>query len=156
LILTAARSGEVIGARWSEIDLAAGRWIIPGERMKSGSEHRVPLAARAIEILEQMPDGENVFAVSATTLAKLLRTMGHGDVTVHGFRSSFSDWAAEHTNYPHHLVEAALAHAEGDKVAAAYQGRARLPRSAEPARARHGDHRRRGPTNRPRQFVPNR
>jgi integrase len=121
LILTAARSGEVIGARWSEIDLAAGRWIIPGERMKSGSEHRVPLAARAIEILEQMPDGGNVFAVSATTLAKLLHDMGHGDVTVHGFRSSFSDWAAEHTNYPHHLVEAALAHAEGDKVAAAYR-----------------------------------
>jgi integrase len=121
-ILTASRGGEVAGARRSEFDLDAGRWVIPGKRMKSGQEHKVPLADRAIEIIKGGDGDVTVFAsLPPTALLKLLHRMGRADVTVHGFRSSFSDWVAERTNYPHHLVEAALAHASGDKVADAYR-----------------------------------
>lgn len=131
LILTAARSGEARGARWSEIDLDAKLWTIPAERMKAGREHRVPLSTRAIEIIEEAralhPASAILFpgvegqVLSDMTLTKRLRDMGLGKtVTAHGFRSSFKTWAAE--NSVDDLVsEAALAHADANKVRAAYQ-----------------------------------
>jgi integrase len=126
-ILTAARTGEVTGARWSEIDLAAKTWTIAGDRMKSSREHRVPLSAAAIATLGTNGAGDDpVFPgaggkpLGPLQMAKVLRRMGR-DVTVHGFRSTFTDWASEHTNYPRHVVEMALAHAIGDKVEAAYR-----------------------------------
>jgi integrase len=130
-ILTAARTGEVIGAKWDEIDLGAKLWTIPVGRMKGGREHKVPLTTRAVELLQALPtEGGNgvVFigprpgsGLSNMSMTAVLRRMGYGHVTVHGFRSSFRDWAAEQTNYPNHVVEAALAHAIGDKVEAAYR-----------------------------------
>jgi integrase len=122
LILTAARTGEVIGAQWSEIDLSKRLWIVPAERTKTGKEHRVPLSARAIEILEQMPHAsEHVFELSNMAFLMLLRRMGQGGITAHGFRSSFRDWCAERTNFPSEVAEMALGHAVGDKVEAAYR-----------------------------------
>jgi integrase len=116
LILTAARTGEVIGARWSEIDLADRLWIIPGERTKTGKEHRVPLSPRLIDILEHVPrDGDRVFELSNMAFLMLLRRMGHSSITTHGFRSSFRDWCAERTNFPSEVAEMALGHAVGDK-----------------------------------------
>src|SRR5262249_48399341 len=128
LILTAARTGEVIGAEWNEIDLAAKVWTVPATRMKGGREHRVPLSNRAVEILHIMRERcENDFVfpgrsggLSNMSLLAMLRTMGHG-VTAHGFRSSFRDWAAEQTNFPHEVAEMALAHAIESKVEAAYR-----------------------------------
>ncbi len=128
-VLTAARTGEVIGARWPEIDMAAKLWTIPAERMKARKEHRVPLTPRALEILEGLPrEAEFVFpgsqkgsAISNMAMAQLLKRMGRLDITVHGFRSAFRDWAAERTGYPNHVVEMALAHVIGDKVEAAYR-----------------------------------
>ena len=122
-ILTAARTGEAVGAEWDEIDLKAGVWTVPGDRMKAGREHRVPLSDRAIEILLSLPAGArpNVFSLGDKAMWKLLARMKRTDVTVHGFRSSFRDWAAELTDYPNHVVEMALAHAVGDKVEAAYR-----------------------------------
>jgi integrase len=128
-ILTAARTGEAVGARWDEIDLTKKTWTIPGERMKIGKEHRVPLSARAIEILQALPreDGNpHVFvgarneAVGRTTMLKLLKAMRPGFVP-HGFRSTFRDWASERTSFPPQVVEMALAHAIGNKVEAAYR-----------------------------------
>jgi integrase len=131
LILTAARTGEVIGARWSEINPADKTWCIPGERMKAGKEHRVPLPPRALAILEEMrklrrTDDGFVFPgtkgkpLSNMAFLMLLRRMDGDDVTAHGFRSSFRDWAAERTNYPAEVAEMALAHTVSDKTAAAY------------------------------------
>ena len=129
-ILTAVRTGEAIGARWSEFELAAKVWTIPADRMKARREHRVPLADRALDILGGLPRvGEFVFpgagrgagCLSNMAMLETLKRMGRGDVTVHGFRSSFRDWAAERTGYPNHVVEMALAHAIGDKVEAAYR-----------------------------------
>lgn len=128
-ILTAARSGEVRGARWSEFDLQAGTWTIPGARMKAGKEHRVPLSDQALAVLESMPRGDDfVFPgsrqgamLSDMSLTAVLRRMGHADITVHGFRSAFRDWAAEATNYPREVAEMALAHAIGNDVEAAYR-----------------------------------
>lgn len=130
-ILTAARTGETIGARWSEIDIDAKLWIVPGERTKSGREHRVPLTDRAIEILASVPREEgndHVFigarkakGLSNMSMLELLRGMVENGLTVHGFRSSFRDWAAEQTNFPRELAEAALAHVLSDKTEAAYQ-----------------------------------
>jgi integrase len=123
-ILTAARTGEVIGARWAEIDLDARLWTIPGSRMKAGREHRVPLSGAALAILQslsEMRTGDRVFPVSNMAMAMLLRRMGRGELTVHGFRSSFSDWCAEQTSFPSEVREMALAHAVGDKVEAAYR-----------------------------------
>jgi integrase len=128
LILTAARTGEVIGAQWSEFDLAAKIWTVPANRMKGGREHRVPLSDRAVEIVQYMRSRcENDFVfpgrsggLSNMSLLALLRNMGRA-LTAHGFRSSFRDWAAEQTNFPNHVVEMALAHAIGDKVEAAYR-----------------------------------
>jgi integrase len=127
-ILVAARSGEVRGATWAEIDLDAGTWTVPGTRMKAKREHRVALNDEALALLEAMPrDGDLVFpntkgtALSDMTLTAVLRRMGRNDITVHGFRSTFRDWCAESTNYPRDVAEMALAHTIGDKVEAAYR-----------------------------------
>lgn len=128
-ILTAARTGEVLGARRNEVDLHSKVWAIPGDRMKSGREHRVPLSAAAAIVLERMlgsHESEYVFpgerrtTLSNMAMDMLLRRMS-SDVTVHGFRSSFRDWAAEQTNFPNEVIEMALAHAIGDAVEAAYR-----------------------------------
>jgi integrase len=129
LILTAARTGEIVGARWGEINLHAGLWTIPAGRMKAKKEHRVPLSSRAVEILKALPrESDFVFpggrkgtALSNMSMAELLKRMGRNTITVHGFRSCFRDWAAERTNYANHVVEMALAHAIGDKVEASYR-----------------------------------
>jgi integrase len=126
-ILTATRRGEVCGARWSEIK--GNVWEIPPHRMKARKEHRVPLCNRALAILSSLPrESEFVFTgrsagipVSGMAVLRLLARMGHGDLTMHGFRSSFRDWAAETTAYPNHVVEMALAHAIPDAVEAAYR-----------------------------------
>jgi integrase len=132
-ILTAARSGEVFGATWKEIDLKARAWVIPADRMKAAKEHKVALSARAVELLERLEplkrDGDSfVFPgqvkgkpLSSMAMLMLLRKMKRDDVTAHGFRSSFRDWAAETTAYPGEMVEMALAHAIGNKVEAAYR-----------------------------------
>jgi integrase len=130
-ILTAARSGEVIGAQWDEINFAERLWTVPGSRMKSGREHRSPLSDKAIAILKEMQTrqrGNFVFAgrngkgISKTGMAILLNvTFGHDAATVHGFRSAFRDWCGERTNHPREVCEAALAHVVGDKVEAAYR-----------------------------------
>ena len=129
LVLTASRSGEVRGARWAEIDLEGGVWTIPAERMKSRREHRVPLSARAREILDRAkvyaPRSELVFpsarglVLPSFEFAGLLKALGIGAVP-HGFRSSFRDWAAERTDAPRAVMEAALAHAVRNRVEAAY------------------------------------
>jgi integrase len=129
-ILTAARTGEAIGARWREIDLKAKTWVVPANRIKGGKEHRVPLSAHALAVLKALPreeDNEFVFigprrgGLSNMAMATLLRRMGRRDITVHGFRSSFMDWAHEQTAYPKVVIDQALAHAVGDKVEAAYR-----------------------------------
>lgn len=130
-ILTAARTGEVIGARWDEINIANRLWTIPGHRMKAGKEHRVPLSAATLAIvkaMEQRRSGEHLFpgtlpgrSLSNMAMTMMLRRMKYGGVTVHGFRSTFSDWCAERTTYSSEVREMALAHAVGDKVEAAYR-----------------------------------
>jgi len=129
VILTAARSGEVRGATWAEIDEAAKVWTVPGSRMKAGKEHRVPLSAEALALLQALPrmaGTELVFpaprggALSDMSLTAVLRRMQVPAVP-HGFRSTFRDWASERTNYPRDVAEMALAHAIGDKVEAAYR-----------------------------------
>jgi integrase len=120
-ILTAARTAETIGAKWNEIDPKARIWTVPAARMKAGKEHRVPLSDRAVEILSGLPHrGARIFPLSNMAMLQLLRGMRPG-LTVHGFRSTFMDWAHERTSYPNHVVEMALAHAVGDKVEAAYR-----------------------------------
>jgi integrase len=129
-ILTAARTGEVIGVTWDEIDLGSRTWIVPANRMKGHREHRVPLSDRAVALLEEMQGTRSdkfVFSrhggkpLSNMALLMMLRRMGRSDVTAHGFRSSFRTWAAERTGFPREVVEAALAHVIGNKVEAAYQ-----------------------------------
>jgi len=134
-ILTAARTGETIGARWSEFDLLDKTWTVPDERMKAGKPHRVPLSARVLAILEGMqphrhageadgyvfPGGNIGKPLSNMAFLMLLRRMGRGDLTAHGFRSSFRDWAAERTHFPSEVAEMALAHVVGSKVEAAYR-----------------------------------
>ncbi len=131
-ILTAARSGEVRRALWSEVDMEQATWTIPAERMKSEREHRVPLSAPAMAILTELVKFRDYSGLifhgqrpgtpmSDMTLTAVLRRMGRGDLTAHGFRSSFRDWAAETTAHPNHVMELALAHAIGDKVEAAYR-----------------------------------
>ncbi len=137
-ILTAARTGEAIGATWGEIDMRAAVWTVPAERMKSGKMHRVPLSGAVLAVLRQAeafrhgtgPDvpvfpggkgGNGKGALSNMAMLALLRRMGRPDLTVHGFRSSFRDWCAEVTGYPRELAEAALAHVVSDKTEAAYQ-----------------------------------
>ncbi len=130
-ILTAARSGEVLGARWSEIDLAAKVWTVPAERMKATREHRIPLSEPALAILEKLSEartGELVFPgqcagkpLSNTAMEMLLRRMDQDAVTVHGFRSAFRDWAGNETHFAREVAEAALAHVVGDKAEQAYR-----------------------------------
>lgn len=129
VILTAARSGEVRGAKWSEIDLEAAMWTVPGERMKAGKEHRVPLSEAALEVLRAQPRFEGAELVfpaprggllSDMTLVAVMRRMQVKAVP-HGFRSTFRDWCSERTNYPREVAEMALAHTIGDKVEAAYR-----------------------------------
>lgn len=128
-IFCAARSGEVRGARWSEIDMQTCLWTIPKERMKAGKEHRVPLNAEAMEILTVVPKNETsdlIFiapkggTLSDMTLTAVMRRM-KVDAVPHGFRSTFRDWVSERTNYPRELAEQALAHVIGNKVEAAYR-----------------------------------
>jgi integrase len=128
-ILTAARSGETLGARWNEIDFAAKVWTVPESRMKAGREHRVPLSARAVEILKGLPrDGNDLIFTGPTRAGlshaakiNLIRRLGYPDVTVHGTaRSTFRDWAGETTSFPSDVCEAALAHLRG-KTERAYQ-----------------------------------
>jgi integrase len=128
-ILCAARSGEVRGARWSEIDMRACLWTIPKERMKAGKEHRVPLNAQAMELLEVIPKTDPVGIIfiapkggmlSDMTLTALMRRM-KVDAVPHGFRSTFRDWVSERTIFPRELAEQALAHAIENKVEAAYR-----------------------------------
>ncbi len=130
-ILTAARTGEVIGATWAEIDFDERVWNVPKERMKAGKPHRVPLCARAVELLEQLPRmSDFIFAtvrkeeakpLSNMAMLELLKRMGRSDITVHGFRSTFRDWAGEQTAYPREVIEHALAHQLADESEAAYQ-----------------------------------
>jgi integrase len=128
-ILTASRSGEVRGACWPEIDLAGRVWIVPPDRMKAGREHRVPLSDAAATLLEKLPKMAGTDLVfpaprggqlSDMTLSAVLRRMEIAAVP-HGFRSTFRDWVAERTAYPHEAAELALAHAVGNKVEAAYR-----------------------------------
>jgi integrase len=144
-ILTACRTSEILGAKWDEIDLEKCVWTIPANRMKAAREHRVPLSQRCLEILQGMqPEGEEnqeqdqrqnrardkkgfVFPspkaakpLSTMAMAMLLRRM-KSEVTVHGFRSSFRDWASETTGFPHEVCEMALAHTITNKAEAAYR-----------------------------------
>ena len=128
-ILTAARSGEVRGARWAVLDLAASLWTIPGVRMKAGKDHRVALSPAAVALLKALPSrgsSDLVFPaarggqLSDMTLSAVLRRMEVGAVP-HGFRSTFRDWGSERTNFPSEMLEMALAHTIGDKVEAAYR-----------------------------------
>jgi integrase len=128
-ILTACRSGEVRGAQWDEINLPMKVWTIPANRMKAGKEHRIPLSDAAITILlatPRMADNPLVFpaprggVLSDMTLTAVLRRMEHCDLTVHGFRSTFRDWAGETTAFPREVIEHALAHQLKDKAEAAY------------------------------------
>jgi integrase len=133
LVLTAGRTGEVIGARWPEINFREQLWTIPAERMKASKEHRVPLSPRAVEILEAIRPGPSeadgfVFPgnkpkkpLSNMAFLMLLRRMERVGMTAHGLRSSFRDWCAERTNFPSEVAEMALAHAVGSKVEAAYR-----------------------------------
>ena len=129
LILTTARTGEVIGCEpEKEIDLKKAVWTVPAGRMKAGKEHRVPLSPQAVKVVEGQPEGKYLFSggkegapLSNMAMLELLKRMGRGDLTVHGFRSTFRDWAAECTSYPGEVCEMALAHAITDKVEAAYR-----------------------------------
>ena len=131
LVLTAARAGEVRFATWGEVDIEAATWTVPAERMKAGREHRVPLSARALEILSEAPalgtgrsdlifPGRTGKPIAERAFVQVLDRLGI-DATAHGFRSSFRVWAAERTNIPREVCEAALAHTIKDKAEAAYQ-----------------------------------
>lgn len=129
-VLTAARSGEVRGATWAEIDLKAHIWKIPASRMKAGKEHRVPLSDAAVKLLEGLPKvegSEYVFPaakggqLSDMALTAVMKRMEYGGLTQHGFRSTFRDWAGETTAHPREVIEHALAHQLKDKAEAAYQ-----------------------------------
>ncbi len=130
-ILTAARTGEALGARWDEIDFDTKVWTIPASRMKAAREHRVPLSGPAVAILEKLAEARTdafVFPshrrgkpLSQMAMTMLLRRMNRDDVTVHGFRSSFRDWCGNETLFPRELAENALAHVIGDKAEQAYR-----------------------------------
>nr|WP_181017868.1 site-specific integrase [Sneathiella aquimaris] len=131
LILTAARTSEVIEAEWSEIDKEKALWVVPAERMKSGKEHRVPLSESALEVLQNLeevrqskyilPGQGGRGHLSNMAFLNLLKRMKRKGLTVHGFRSTFKDWVSESTNYPNEVSEMALAHAVGSQVEAAYR-----------------------------------
>jgi len=129
-VLSAARSGEVRGATWDEVDLDAKVWTVPAARMKAGREHRVPLSEGSLALLLSTPKdrragllfpGTKGQPLSDMSLTAVLRRMNRKDITVHGFRSTFRDWASETTNYSNEVVEMALAHTIGSAVEAAYR-----------------------------------
>jgi integrase len=134
-ILTAARTGEVIGAQWSEIDPLDKTWTVPATRMKAHREHRVPLSARALAILDEMqrvrhtqageafvfPGGKPGKPLSNMAFLMLLRRMGRANLTAHGFRATFKTWASERTSFQNEIAEASLAHVIGGKVEQAYR-----------------------------------
>lgn len=127
LILTATRTNEVLAATWDEIDLQAAEWIIPAHRMKAGREHRIPLSAPAIALLHKLGTTDGVVfesprrkALSNMAMLAVLRRMGRSDLTAHGFRSTFRDWAGETTSHPREVIEHALAHGLKDATEAAY------------------------------------
>jgi integrase len=130
-ILTASRSGEVLNAKWKEFDLNKAIWTIPAHRMKAGHEHRVPVVPRAVTILKalkKLPHNDHVFSsngrdkpLSSMAMTMQLRRMKRENITVHGFRSTFRDWASEQTSFPHETCEHALAHRISDKAEAAYR-----------------------------------
>lgn len=140
-ILTAARSGETLGATWGEINFEQKLWTVPASRMKAGVEHVVPLSGPAVALLlEVKPHGalpsDVVFSVRGTArsnmaMAQLLKRMGHKDITTHGFRSSFRDWAGDATDYPRELIEQALAHTIGNKAERAYRRGTAIDRRRE-------------------------
>ncbi|MAI44400.1 MAG: DUF4102 domain-containing protein [Hyphomicrobiaceae bacterium TMED74] len=128
-ILTSARSGEVRGMRWREISLNSGVWTIPADRMKASKEHRVPVAPQAVALLGNPGEADQLIfgnpihpsrPLSDMALTSVLRKMGRSDITVHGFRSTFRDWAGETTSFSREVIEAALAHQLKDKAEAAY------------------------------------
>ena len=132
-ILTAARSGEVRSMTWSEVDLESGVWTVPPDHMKAGNEHRAPLSADAIKLLRSaagvgttdanarvFPGVKSGSRLSDMTFTALLKRLGRADITAHGFRSAFRDWAGETTAYPRGVIEHALAHQLRDKAEAAY------------------------------------
>jgi integrase len=131
VILTAARSGEALGATWGEVDMAKKLWTVPPARMKAGAEHVVPLSQAAVDLLERVkpaiaqPEaaifGVGGAARSNMAIAMLLRRMKHGYITTHGFRSTFRDWAGDATDHPRELIEAALAHTLQNKAERAYR-----------------------------------
>jgi integrase len=130
-VLTAARLGEALHAIWDEIDLGKAVWTIPGDRMKAGKEHRVPLSRAALAVLKDMqaiwhsdyvfPGARDGRPIGKNMPLKLLNKLTGNGATVHGFRSSFRDWAAERTNFPREVAEMALAHAIPNAVEAAYR-----------------------------------
>jgi integrase len=130
-ILTAARSGEVLGARWDEFNLDGALWTVSAGRMKAGVEHDVPLSSRTLAIVNKMresrsgdfvfPGGKPGKALSTTAFQMLLRRMKIAGATAHGFRSAFRDWAGDRTDHPRDVVEAALAHMIENKAEAAYR-----------------------------------
>ena len=131
-VLTASRTNEILGACWAEFDVDNAVWIIPADRMKAGREHRVPLTGPAMTLLRKINNNKakSEFVFPGTTLRKplsnmsmmmALRRMGHNNITVHGFRSTFRDWSAEQTAFPREVAEAALAHVVPDRVEAAYR-----------------------------------
>lgn len=139
-ILTAARTSEVIGACWDEIDQDV--WTIPAHRMKAGREHRVPLSGALLAVLDRtrevfghgsfvFPGGKRGRPLSNMAMTRVLKRMGREDITVHGFRSTFRDWCREQTNFPRELAEAALAHVVKDKTEAAYARGDMLTKRAE-------------------------
>ncbi len=135
LILTACRTGEGVGARWREFNTGEGVWMVPAERVKSGRGHRVPLSPATLAVINTMqtarttergdgfvfPGGKRDRPLSNTALMAVVKRLGRSDITVHGFRSTFRDWAAERTNYPREVAEMALGHAVSDKTEAAYR-----------------------------------
>jgi integrase len=131
LILTAARTGEVIGAHWDEVDLGEAIWTVPADRMKGRKSHRVPLSPPVLAIVKSIqdvhdgdflfPGGKHSSPLSNMSMLALLKRMGRVDLTAHGFRSSFRDWVAEQTSYPSELAEMALAHTISNRVEAAYR-----------------------------------
>ena len=129
-VLTACRTGEVLGATWDEIDFRARIWVVPPERMKNGKEHRIPLVDAALDVLKKFrgldpvlvfPGAREDKKLSSMSMLTVLRRMSRADVTVHGFRSTFRDWAAEMTQYPKELAELSLAHTVGNAVENAYR-----------------------------------
>ena len=137
LILTAARTNEVLGARWREIDSKGRLWVVAADRMKAGREHRVPLSPGAVAVLERIgkQSTDYVFSDRGSKLPywavdRMLRRMGRDDITVHGFRAAFRTWAAERTSYPREIIEQCLAHRVGDAVEQAYQRSDQLAKRA--------------------------